>query len=136
MFSMPANLAATFGDEDFEGDSFRQDKRNDDIVVFQGLIFDKHGDITKPRAVHASDAETTIDKEKKLLDFLAILQAQGCLREANPDGIVIYADDQFMNRWSLKQQFKDFGLEKNLMILSNGQEVLETIDKVLSDFEK
>lgn len=41
-----------------------------------------------------------------------------------------------MNRWSLKQQFKDFGLEKNLTTLSNGQEVLETIDKVLSDFEK
>lgn len=70
---MPANLTATFGDDEYDEDALRQEKLNDDMIVFQGLIFDINGDITKPKVVHSSGEESTIEKQKKLIDFLTLL---------------------------------------------------------------
>ena len=46
----------------------------------------------------------------------------------------MYADDQYINQQAMEMNLKDFGLEKNLVIVSNGQEVLDSIDEVLLPF--
>ena len=47
--------------------------------------------------------------------------------------MIIYADDQYVNRLALKLTFEDIGLIDRFVSLTNGQEVLDYIDKVLED---
>ena len=51
---------------------------------------------------------------------MGVLKQLGCIGKENRNGLVMYADDQFINQQSLEMNFKDLGLEKNLTIFSNG----------------
>ena len=51
----------------------------------------------------------------------------------NETGKIIYADDQYVNRQAFKMNLQDLGLSDRLLLFSNGQEVLDYLDKVLGD---
>ena len=48
----------------------------------------------------------------------------------------MYADDQYVNRQALKMTFlQDIGLAHRLVMVSNGQEVLDYFDNVLENLD-
>jgi len=62
--------------------------------------------------------------------FLKEVQTLGLL-EGKREGKIVYADDQFVNKYQLTMQFKDLGLEERLIVLDNGEEVVEYFDEQL-----
>ena len=47
--------------------------------------------------------------------------------------MIVYADDQYINRQMLKMTFYDIGLSDRLKIFANGKEVLTFFDTLLED---
>ena len=45
----------------------------------------------------------------------------------------MYADDQFINQQSMKMNFTDIGILDQLVLLSDGQEVVDYFDQVLEE---
>ena len=102
--------------------------------MFQGLIFDVHGDRTQPMVQQVGNEEEVLADKQKCLDFLGLLQREGFLNEGKRNGLVLYADDQYINEQAMEMNLKDVGLDKNYTIVSNGQEVLDSIDEVLAPY--
>ena len=51
----------------------------------------------------------------------------------NESGKIVYADDQYVNRQAFKMAIQDMGFADRLVLCSNGQEVLDYLDKMLED---
>ena len=85
------------------------------------LVDDKlqpNGTITRNTAVLSSN--------RNLLAFLDTLRNFGLL--STEKGKVVYADDQFINQQSMKMNFTDVGILDQLVLLSDGQEVVDYFD--------
>ena len=70
-----------------------------------------------------------------MLKHLGTLQQNGLLAKVSKSGIVLYADDQFVNQQSLKMHFQDIGIEEKLHMVSNGKDVIKFLDVVLKDID-
>ena len=62
----------------------------------------------------------TVDENKNLPEFIKNLQTYGLLERENKFGLIIYADDQHVNRMALKMAFEEVGLADRLLLLENG----------------
>ena len=47
--------------------------------------------------------------------------------------MIIYAEDQYVNRQAMKQIFEEIGLADRLEVFSNGQEVLDYHDRIFEE---
>ena len=59
-------------------------------------------------------------RNEALLDFLKILKQHDLLENATNSGLVVYADDQFVNQQSMKMNFSDINITDKLVMFSNG----------------
>ena len=63
-----------------------------------------------------------------LLTFLDILKENGLLTNQPNAGKILVADDQFINQQLIKSHLEDLGLASNIVLFSDGQEVVDYID--------
>ena len=70
-----------------------------------------------------------------LLDFLKTLKQHNLLENATNSGLVVYADDQFVNQQSMKMNFSDINITDKLVMFSNGQDVVDYFDSLLKDLD-
>ena len=69
---------------------------------------------------------------RNLINFLETLNKHSLLDQINFDSKVVYADDQFANQHSVMRNFEELGINDKLVTFSNGQDVIDHIEKVLS----
>ena len=69
-----------------------------------------------------------LSKCQNLLEILNQMREHGLFASKSISKVVMYADDQYINQEGMKFKFMDVGLDKNLKLFSNGQEVIENID--------
>ena len=73
-----------------------------------------------------------LDRNANLLKFLESMKYYGLLSADAKSGIVVYADDQFVNQQAMKMNFQDIGLQDKLVLFSDGKEVVQYFDKILT----
>ena len=67
------------------------------------------------------------------MEFLKILNVNKLLRGKNEKGLILHADDQHINQEYFKIHLNDLGLVKRLVMLSNGQEVINYCDQMFEE---
>ena len=50
-------------------------------------------------------------------------------------GLVLYADDQFVNQASVKRQFFDLSIVDQLKLVSDGQQVIDFFEQYLGSID-
>ena len=93
-------------------------------IQFNGLTFDLNSDRTSPIAVSGSQRDTVLEENAILLDFLQTLNQEGLLGNEANSGLVVYADDQYVNQQAMQINFQDIGAADKLVLFSNGKETL------------
>ena len=78
--------------------------------------------------------DTVSNDNKNMTSFLKELQRHGLLESR--DSMIVYADDQYINRQMLKMTFQDIGLAEKLKTFSNGEEVLNFFESTLEELSK
>ena len=84
----------------------------------------------------SADHEAIVQANSRFLNFLKILQEQRLLNGKNETGLILYADDQYVNRQAIKMTFEDVGLSNRLVMFQNGQEVLEFLERYKDNHEQ
>ena len=64
-----------------------------------------------------------------------MMTQNGLLVKKN-NGLVVYADDQYINRVSLSMNLQDIGMADRLVKLSNGQEVIDYFKRMFDELEQ
>ena len=54
----------------------------------------------------------------------------------NPDGVIVYADDQFINRQFLQISLEESQVANRCHIFQDGQQVLDFFDSVIATIEE
>ena len=72
---------------------------------------------------------------KRLLSFLIELEALNQANSLHEIGLVVYADDQFINQKQMALQMKDIGMENRLKMFANGQYVINYVSKLLIELQ-
>ena len=80
--------------------------------------------------------EAVIEANCRFINFLKTLKEQRLLNGKNETGLILYADDQYVNRQAIKMTFEDVGLSKRLVMFQNGQEVLEFLERYQDNHEQ
>ena len=88
-------------------------------------MFDLVDDKLQPRDTSTRN-NAVLSSNRNLLTFLDTLRNSGLL--STETGKVVYADDQFINQQSMKMNFTDVGILDQLVLLSDGQEVVDYFD--------
>ncbi len=88
-------------------------------------MFDLVDDKMQPRGT-SSGNDVAWSSNRHLLDFLDTLRSFELL--STEAGKVVYADDQFINQQSMKMNFTDVGILDELVMCSDGQEVVDFFD--------
>lgn len=60
----------------------------------------------------------------------------GLLEKTNDTGLILYADDQYVNHQAFKLNLQDIGMADRLVMFSNGQEVVDYFDILLAGRSK
>ena len=76
-----------------------------------------------------------LTQNKNLLAFLRTLQQYGLFNDHQNPGLVVYADDQFINQNLMKMKFQELGIEDKLILFANGKEVVDYFESLLHDSE-
>ena len=71
-----------------------------------------------------------------MLDFLKNLQEHGLLDTKNKSGLIVHADDQYVNNEALKMNLRDIGIAEKLVALQNGKDVVDYFDRMLSNLDQ
>ena len=74
------------------------------------------------------------DKNKQFIQFLAHLQTHGLLSKINEQGLVVYADDHYVNREAMRMTFEDLGLSQKLLLFQDGLETVNYFDSMIDKF--
>ena len=74
------------------------------------------------------------DKNKQFIQFLAYLQTHGLLSKINEQGLVVYADDHYVNREAMRMTFEDLGLSQKLLLFQDGLETVNYFDSMIDKF--
>ena len=61
----------------------------------------------------------------RFLQYINKLRNNGIFDKPNQNGLIIVADDQYVNQQAMQLAFEDFDLQDRLKLFSNGQAVLE-----------
>ena len=85
----------------------------------------------RPRLMFVDTPKSALEDGKNLLHHVEVLKQLKLIGKQNRKGKVIFADDKFANQQAMEMNFKDLGLQKNLITVSDGQEVVERIDQLL-----
>ena len=104
-------------------------------VKFAGLTFDMDKDRAHPQDAVDEQLTNNNSDNTKIVNYLHYLQMHGLLSERNDTGLIIYADDQYVNQQSLKINLQDIGMADRLVMMSNGQEVVDFFNKQLEEYE-
>ena len=72
---------------------------------------------------------------KNFFDFIQNLQLNGMFKRKAKHGTILFADDQFVNQQAFRMNLKELGLEKQLKILRDGEEVVEYFDFILDKID-
>lgn len=72
-----------------------ENRLKESMIQFKALTFDLNGDRTNPRGAIATGRQNTWNM--KFLQFLRTLKSYGLLTKARNKGMVVFADDQFIN---------------------------------------
>ena len=88
-------------------------------------MFDLVDDKMQPRGISTGN-NVAQSLNRNLLAFLETLKSFGL--PSTETGKVVYADDQFINQQSMKMNFTDVGILDQLVLLSDGQEVVDHFD--------
>ena len=71
----------------------------------------------------------------KMVDFLRHKQEHVIRGSPSSDKIVVYADDQFINRKLIKVHFQQLNRKESLVDFTNGQEVVSYFQKTLTQLD-
>ena len=82
-------------------------------------------DKLQPRCTNTAN-NVAQSSNRNLLAFLDTLRSFGLL--STEPGKVVYADDQFINQQLIKMNFTDVGILDQLVLFSDGQEVVDHFD--------
>ena len=88
-------------------------------------MFDLVDDKLQPRCTSTAN-NVAQSSNRNLLTFLDTLRSFGLL--STEPGKVVYADDQFINQQSMEMNFTKFGILDELVMCSDGQEVVDYFD--------
>ena len=88
------------------------------LIQFKALTFDLNGDRTNPRGAIATGRQSTWNM--RFLQFLRTLKSYGLLTKARNKGMVVFADDQFINQELMQMNFSDIGIPDRLTMFSGG----------------
>ena len=58
------------------------------------------------------------------------MQVHGLFDKKNDSGLIIHADDQYINQQSIKINLQDIGLGERFVMRCNGQEVVDFFDEL------
>ena len=64
------------------------------------------------------------------------MKRSGLLESVNDTGLILIADDQFVNRQAIELVVEDLGIKERTKIFENGQQVIEFLDKSIEATEK
>ena len=67
------------------------------------------------------------------MEFLKNLNVNKLFKGKNETGLILHADDQLINQEYFKMHLNDLGLVNRLVMLSNGQEVINYCDQMFED---
>ena len=78
-------------------------------------------------------SEGSLAANKKLLEFLDMMNVHGMFEKGIIEGKIVFADELVLNHRTMETQMKQLGKHYNLMLCKNGLETIEYFDKMLSD---
>lgn len=73
---------------------------------------------------------------KHFIAFLKEVSEIGQKSVVSRKGLIVYADDQFINIKQMDMQMKDIGLQGRLKLFSNGQDVIDFFEHHLSELSR
>ena len=120
----------------FVGQIERNGKIATEQIHFNGLTFDFKINRILPIKAFEDVENSSMPRNANLLQQLDVLNRNGLLQSGTPcSGLVLYADDHFVNQESMKATFQQIGIQEKLRLFSNGRDVVDFMDKLLDDVE-
>ena len=106
-----------------------QETESKNTVTFQGVKFNLGVRVTD-EAFCANAAFSM----KRLVEFLT--EVENLSQKSDKElGLVVYADDQFINQKQMALQMKDIGLDNRLKMFANGQTVVDFVSELLTQLK-
>ena len=113
-----------------EAEDFVEQDRDLDQINIQGFVFDLA--ISRTRPININD-NLIYENIRLLVNFLEQYHEKNLLDGSGQAGEIVCADDQVINQQHLKRTFENIGVKKELVLFSNGQEVVEFFQELLNE---